>query len=243
MNTKVQFRSTFVNTRNVSNFAALMDALQFSRGGKDDGDERLGCVWGRAGRGKTRTIQRWAALNGAVLIETVKSWSELDFLKKICSELGVRNPAGRRGKAFADALEALTIDPKVVFVDEVERLGQNYLEIIRDLAKLSGGIFVLIGEEELPYLMKQNRRMWGRTYREMEFAPASAADVVSFVNQTTGLKLTTAAMNIIHKASEGDMRIIRRDTINLVHVVNSMNRPGDISADTAKIAVQAAMRG
>ncbi len=243
MSTTIQFRSKFVNTRNANSFDVLMDALQFSRGGRDDGDERLGCVWGRAGRGKTRTIQRWAARNGAILIETVKSWSELDFLKKICTELGVRHPAGRRGKAFADALEALTIDPRVVFVDELERLGQNYLEIIRDLAKLSGGIFVFVGEEELPYLMKQNRRIWSRTYRAMEFAPASAADVVSFVNQTTGLKLTPAAMDIFHKASEGDMRIIRRDTINLVHVVNSMGRPGDVSGDTAKIAVQAAMRG
>jgi len=243
MEKKVQFSPRFVNTRNVRSFAVLMDALMFAKSGHTDGDERLGCVWGRAGRGKTRTVQTWAANNDAVFIETVRSWSELDFLKKICLELGIRNPAGRRGKAFSDALDSLLINPRVMFFDEIERFGQKYLEIVRDLAKLSGGIFVLVGEEELPHLMRQNRRVWSRTYREMEFLPAEPSDVVSYINQTTGLKLSTEALAIFHGVSGGDIRIIRRDTINLVHVVNSMERTGDVTGETAKIACKAALKG
>ena len=240
---KIQFRTKFVNTRNVGAFASLMDALTMARGGRHDGDERLGCVWSRAGRGKTRTVQTWAANNNAVYLETVITWSELDFLRALGRELGVRYPAGRRGKAFADCLDAMTDRPRVLFIDEIERFGQRMLEVVRDLAKMSGGVIVLIGEEELPHLMRLNRRVWSRTYREMEFVPASPADVVLYVNQTTGLELTPEAMAVMHKASDGDMRIIRRDTINLVHVVNSMDRLGKVSAETASIACATGLQG
>lgn len=240
---KVQFQPKLVNTRNVGSFAALMDGLCLAKGSRHDGDERLGCVWGRAGRGKTRTVQAWAAHNNAAYLETVSIWSELDFLRALSVELGVRHPAGRRGKAFSDCLDAMLLSPRPVFIDEIERFGQRMLEVVRDLAKMSGGIVVLVGEEELPFLMKQNRRIWSRTYREMEFHAASPADVVTFVNQTTGLKLTAEAMGVMHKASDGDLRIIRRDTINLVHVVNSMGREGEVSGETAAIAVKSGLQG
>jgi DNA transposition AAA+ family ATPase len=238
---KIQFTPRFVNTRNVNNFAATMDALMFSRGGRGDGDERLGCVHGQAGRGKTRTVQTWAARHNAVYLETAIVWSELDFLQALCRELGVRKPAGRRGKAFADAIDVLLINPRPVFIDEIERFGQRMLEVVRDLAKITGGVFVLIGEEELPHLMKLNRRMWSRTYQAMEFEPASPADIVAFVKDTAGLKLTAEAMKVMHQASGGDLRIIRRDTINLVHVVNSMARTGEVSGETARIACKSGL--
>lgn len=243
MEKKVQWNPRFVNTRNVNSFAALMDGLMLSKGGRGEGDERLGCVFGRAGRGKTRTVQTWAAHNGAIYLETAIVWSELDMLRALCRELGVRRLPGRRGQAFADAVDQLLVNPRPVFIDEIERFGQRMLEVVRDIAKITGGVIILVGEEELPHLMKQNRRMWSRTYQAMEFEPATPADIVTFVNQTTGLKLTAEAMAVMHKASGGDLRIIRRDTINLVHVINSMGRDGEVSQETAEVAVKSGLQG
>ena len=240
--TSVAFTPQFVQTKNVRNFAALMDGLQEGKLGLGEGDERLGCVWGRAGRGKTRTVQTWAAHHGAVYLETAIVWSELDFLKALCRELGIRNPAGRRGRAFSDAVDALIARPVTVFVDELERFGQRFLEIIRDLAKITGGIFVLIGEEELPHLMQRNRRIWSRTYRQVEFEAIDPADLVWYVNKTTGLSLTKEALAVMHKASGGDLRIIRRDTINLVRIANARGIT-EIDENTAKIAVKSGLQG
>jgi type II secretory pathway predicted ATPase ExeA len=241
--TKVHFTPKIVNTRNVSGFGAMMDGLMLARSGHQDGDERLACVWGRAGLGKTRTAQIWAANNAAVYLETVRLWSEMDFLHALCRELGIVKPTCRRGRAFAEAMEVLLNQPRIVMVDEIERCGQRMLEVVRDLAKLTGGVFVLIGEPELVHLMKQNRRIWSRTYREMEFTPSSPADVVTFVNQTTGLKLSPGAMTVLHDSSGGDLRLIRRDTISLVHVINSMGREGEVSRETAEIAVKQSLKG
>ncbi len=237
----VTFAPQFVNLRNVARFKTTVDALLHAR--SKSGDERLGCVYGRAGRGKTRTVQAWASEHGAVYLETVRCWSELDFLKALCRELGILHPPGRRGAAFAEAVEALVREPRVVFIDELERFGQGFLEIVRDLAKISGGVVVLIGEEELPHLMKQNRRVWSRTYQAMEFEPVNGVDIVYYVGQTTGMKLSAEAVGVLLKASSGDLRIVRRDTINLVHVANSMGRFGEVTAETAEIAVRRGLQG
>lgn len=239
----VKFSPAFVQTKNVRGFDAMMKGLEIGKGGAGEGDERLGCVWGRAGRGKTRTVQTWAARNACVYLETVSVWSELDFLQALCREMGVRQIAGRRGRCFDTIIDAMLTSPRPVFIDEIERFGQRYLEIIRDIAKITGGIIVLIGEEELPHLMKQNRRVWSRTYKEMEFEPVAASDIVTYVGQTTGLALSPQAAEVMHRASSGDLRIVRRDTINLTHAANSLKRTGEVDAELARIACKCGMGG
>lgn len=239
----IKFSPTFVQTRNVRNFGTMMEGLLLGKGGSGEGDERLGCVWGRAGRGKTRTVQAWAAKNGCVYIETVSIWSELDFMQKLAYELGVRTIPKRRGRCFDAIIDVMTQTGQPVFIDEIERFGQKFLEIIRDLVKITGGVIVLIGEEELPHMMKQNRRVWSRTYRAMEFEPVSQADIILYVRQCTGLALSAEAADIMHNASGGDLRIVRRDTINLTHAASSLGKAGEVNAELAKIACKQGLRG
>ena len=239
--TMVRFSPTFVQTKNVRDLNVMMDGLLLDR--SDVGDERLGCVWGRAGRGKTRTVQTWAAANGAIYLATVSVWSEVDFLAAICRELGVRQIPHRKGKSFGLLIETLMRNPRLIIIDEIERFGQKYLEIVRDIANVSGGVVVLVGEEELPHLMRQNRRVWSRTYRTLEFAPISASDIITYVHQCTGLGLTKEALEILHKSSRGDIRLVRRDTITLTHAYNHLRKTGEVDAETAKVAVKESLRG
>ena len=115
--TMVRFSPTFVQTKNVRDLNVMMEGLLLDR--SDIGDERLGCVCGRAGRGKTRTVQTWAAANGAVYLATVSVWSEVDFLAALCRELGVRQIPHRKGKCFALIMEALLQHPRPVIIDEI----------------------------------------------------------------------------------------------------------------------------
>lgn len=241
MSTKVQFKPTFVQTKNVRDFDVMMAGLTMGMEGESEG--RLGCVWGRAGRGKTRTVQRYAAKHGCAYIETAIVWSELDFYQAICRHLGITRPPFRRGLCHEVAKEALLASGKPLFIDELERLGKRYIEICRDLVKQSKCALVLIGEEELPHLMQQNRRVWSLTFRAMEFVPVSARDIINYVGDTTGLAMTDKALDIMHKASGGDLRIVKRDTINLVSAVNALGRSGEVSAETAAIACKEGMTG
>lgn len=245
MSGKIQFTPTFVQTKNVRAFETMIDGLLLAKGKRGEGDERLGCVYGRAGRGKTRTVQTWAARNGCAYVETVSVWSELDFLRNIAKGLEVPDTGipKRRGTCFDVVVDAMLVTGKPVFIDEVERFGQKFLEIVRDLVKITGGVIVLIGEEELPHLMSQNRRSWSRTYRQMEFEPVSPSDIIMYVDKCTGLVLSEEATGVMHKASGGDLRIVRRDTINLAHAAARLRRSGPVDAELARIACKQGLQG
>ena len=74
----IKIEPVFVETKNTRNFNVIMAGLELAAG-----EGRLGMVWGRAGRGKTRTAQRFAAHNRGVYMRMLKVWrtSELDFLR------------------------------------------------------------------------------------------------------------------------------------------------------------------
>ena len=73
---EIKIRPTFIRTKNVRNFEALMDGLAL---GEDD--SRLGLVYGRAGRGKSRTAQWYAANHGFVYLFVLTVWrtNETEF--------------------------------------------------------------------------------------------------------------------------------------------------------------------
>ncbi len=234
---QIKVNPVFVKTRNVRNFETLMDGLALA-----DGEGRLGLVYGRAGRGKTRTSQWYAANNRCVYLRVVNIWSELDFLKALCRELGVINPPHRKGLCFSEIVERLVAYPAPVFLDEIEKLSRSFLDTIRDITDITGAPFILVGEEELVALMRQNRRVWSRTFQQIEFSPITVADVIAYAGEATGLKMEMEAGKILHEAAGGDFRLVKRDLLTLVQYANAKNAAA-IDADLARVAVKSGLSG
>lgn len=232
-----KLKPVFVNTTNVRNFEVMMEALDAA-----EGEGRLGMVFGQAGRGKTRTAQRYAAHNGCVYLRMATVWrsSELEFLKALCKELGITHPPHRKGPAFAEAVDRLISDPRPVFLDEIEKLPRHFMDVVRDLSDLSGAAFVLIGEEELVPCMQRNRRVWSRTYRQLEFKPITTADVLAYARQAADLALDPDTAAVIHKDTAGDFRLVRADILNLMQIAAANG--GGISPDMACVACRQRLR-
>ncbi|MDH5298697.1 MAG: ATP-binding protein [Desulfobulbaceae bacterium] len=239
MSQKLQVQPVFVNTGNVRNFGAMMDGLELGAG-----EGRLGLVSGRAGRGKTRTSQAWHANNDSVYLRMVTAWrtSELAFLQQLCRELGVARPAHRKGPAYYDALEQLQRRPVPVFLDELEKMSRHFLDLVRDLSDQSTAPFVMIGEEELASFCRQNRRVWSRVFEHLDFAPIAAPDVIVFAKQAAGLGLDAKGATLLHTASEGDFRLVKRC---LIALVQDANAKGVDRADEGmvKVAIKRGLRG
>jgi DNA transposition AAA+ family ATPase len=235
----MEFKPVFTNTRNVRNFTVMMDALDLGAG-----EGRLGLVWGRAGRGKTRTCQWWHAHHGGVYLRVATVWrsSEMELLKALCRELGVVAPQGRRGPAFAEAVERLISQPTPVFLDEIDKMPRFFLDLVRDLSDLSGAPIILVGEEELVSLVKQNRRVWSRIYQQIEFSGIELADVVTYTGEAAGLKLPIKVASILHRECGGDFRLLRRNVLQLVQYCNA-NNTSDVTEQMVKVAVQAGVTG
>jgi DNA transposition AAA+ family ATPase len=236
---QITLTPVFVKTANVRNFTVLMDALSMAAG-----EGRLGLVYGRAGRGKTRTAQWYAANNEAVYLRAVTCWatSELAFMQGLARELGIINPPHRKGPCFAEVVDALLTNPRPVFVDEIEKLSARFLDLVRDLSDISTAPFILVGEEELVPAMKRNRRVWSRTYQQIEFKPVGIADLVAYAGSAASLKLSGPVAEIFHKASGGDFRLIRRDILSLVQIANAKGTT-EVDPDMARTAVTYGLAG
>ena len=235
----MKLNPVFTHTRNVRNFGVLMEALELGAG-----EGRLGLVWGQAGRGKTRTTQWWYANNGGIYIRVATVWrsSELELLRTLCRELGVIAPPGRKGPAFQECVEKLISTPKPVFLDEIEKMPGFFLDLLRDLSDLSGAPVILVGEEELVSAVKQNRRVWSRIYQQMQFEPLEIADILAYTSEAAGLKLPIKLASMIHKATGGDFRLLRRHTLQIVHFCNA-NGVAEPTEQIVRTAIQTAVTG
>jgi DNA transposition AAA+ family ATPase len=236
MTPSLSIKPIFVKSANVRNFEAMMKGLELSAG-----EGRFGLVWGRAGRGKTRTAQYFVANNqNCHYVLALKIWrhSQGEFLRALAREMGMSSVPGRIGPLFTEVAERMARTKPFVFVDEPEKLSSGYLEILRDLTEATTAPIVLIGEEDLPGMMRKERRVWSRTYQQVQFRPFGVADIVNYVTAAAGIRFTTpAAADAMFKSSEGDIRIVRRDLINLVQVLNAKG-----TAEADENAVKAAIR-
>jgi len=236
----IEVKPTFVEkTRNIRNFTVMMDGLALGRG-----EGRMGLVYGQAGRGKTRTADWYHAHNGGIFMRMLTVWrtSELEFLKSLCKELGILSSPGRKGPAFAAAVDALLADPKPVILDELEKLPPYFLDIMRDLSDLSTAPVILIGEEELVSYMRVNRRVWSRTHQAIEFAPMSKPDIISYFSLAAQLTVTADVVDVFYRAADGDFRIVKRGLISLAQIANA-KETRNITPEMARIALETGLKG
>lgn len=237
---EIRFFPKFVNVRNVRNFQAMIDALMLSAG-----EGRLAAVIGPAGRGKTRTAQWYAANNRCAFVRCLSIWrhTELGFLQALCRELGIKKIPHRKDAAFLAALDSLNSQGgRPVFIEEIEKLPRLHLELVRDLSDLSAAPFVLIGEDELQSHMQQVTRIWNRTFQLLEFEGLGIGDVVMFARESAGVDLPADVAEVLHREAKGCFRVIKRDLISLVNIMNAKGKP-DPDMEMAKVAIKQSLRG
>lgn len=218
----IRFNPTFVKTKNVRNFVVLMEGLALGAG-----EGRLGKVTGRAGRGKTRTAQWYAAHNSCVYLRVVgpMAASDTEFLESLCRELRIDGVPRRQGAMFQAIIDNLIQKPRPVLLDELERVRTSTVDLVRDLSDISTASFILMGEEELDTVMRRNKRIWSRTYQAMEFEPVGASDIIFYFKESAGLSLEASVAALMHERSGGDWRLIKSAALSLVQQVNANGKP------------------
>lgn len=235
----IKLKPAFIKTKNVRNFEVMIGGLEMV-----NGEGCLAMVYGRAGRGKTRTTQWHCANRGDAYVRVATIWkhSELDFLKTMAVELGIMSPPSRKGSAYKAVIDALIESPTRVFLDEIEKMPPAFLDIVRDISDVSACPFVMIGEEELVTVMKRNRRVWSRTFQMLEFKPIEPADVLTFAHDAGGLKFDAPAAVELCSASGGDFRLVKRDLLKVMQFAWAQKLE-NIGLDQVKLAVKAGLRG
>ena len=213
-------RNIFIeNTMNVSNFVAAMRVLSDT----EKGQPGLGLVWGRAGRGKTVTSQWYAAENDAVYLRVLQDWTPAAMMRAICREVHGAEPRYLE-TAKNLVIESLETEPRILFVDEADRLRHGLIEHLRDIHDLSGAPVVLIGENGLVTRLEPHRRLWSRVTRQVYFDAITPDDIAIFALQAADLELDSAASRRVAKAGEGDFRLVYRIVQDLEQMARASGR-------------------
>jgi DNA transposition AAA+ family ATPase len=226
-------KPVFVMTDNVKRFVATMRQVE-NRIGTDS----LALVYGRAGRGKSRTSRWYATQNDFVLVESLRDWSVLWMYQDILTAYGLpKENIPKRKKAAFDAIIDLASERRVpVILDEADLIGPRLLETVRDLCKISKVPWVLIGEEALPHMMNRDRRVWSRRCAVMEFQPLTTTDITGFAREAFELQVGADAADVIQKATGGDIRLIEL-TLSTAEILAKANSTKAISTDAARTAI------
>jgi hypothetical protein len=233
---RVLAKNTFVNTRNVRNFQVLMDGLAMG-----DGKGRFGVVFGQAGLGKTTAVDNWYGHNPSHYLRLAKIWSPTDFLFAVARELKVVDPVRRRGVLFTEIVDKLVASPAPLFIDEIDKMPAEFLEILRDLADMTGAAVVLIGEESLVRKVQMNRRVWSRVYQQLGFEPIAVDDVAKLFAESCGLKMTLPVAKFVHERSQGNWRDVYRFML-VAHQYCQHKETNEMSDETARIVDREMLR-
>ncbi len=238
-------KTEFIQTQNVRNVVLMMDDIRM-----DIDEGRFGVVCGGAGLGKSRTI-KWFHSNNTdtVYIESTAIWysSELEFLRDFCRELGIEDVAKRKGRCFRDIVDHLFENPDtIILIDEVDRLKNMHLELMRDITRMTLCPIVLIGERKLLPFMQRNERVWTRTFEPVMFKPMKQSDVIIYAKDAVGVQISADIANILHKTStkntsDGNFRLVKRALQYCVQYANAKNTD-EVTPDIATASIKSAIR-
>ena len=201
-------------------------------------------ISGPAGEGKSTIIMRKASFDGSIYLLCLETWrrSELPMLQALCKELGSTRIPARANDCFQEAMQKLLANPRVVFFDEID-LVPSRINLIRQLADVTGSIFVLVGEESLTDHLRENERTWSRVFIDVHFEPASPADIMTYARESAGLEIGKDEALIAHRSPKGkDWRIIKRITIALVQLANA-RKTRIVTASMMNHAVEIGLTG
>ena len=237
--------SSYINTANTRHFSVMIDDLKM-----DVGEGRFGCVCGGAGLGKSRAVKYYHANSeNTIYLESTFIWknSDLAFLQDLCRELGIDNPKRNKEWCFRAITESLYQNSDtIIFIDEVDRMRNSFLEIVRDITRITLCPVIFIGEPGLLPMMQQNERVWTRTFEPVQFAPMQPSDILIYAQEAAGAELSLDVAGILHqtktkKTAAGNFRLVKRALLYAIAYANAA-KAGEITVQIAEMAIKSAIR-
>lgn len=197
---------------NVARLTALIDLTQ----NRAPGLPGIGCLYGRAGLGKTTAGTYAVNAMNAVHVEALPIGGVKGLLGMIVRELGLR-PQRTTEALFIQAAENLARTQRPLIIDEADQiLTDRIIEIVRRLHDVSQAPLILIGEEMLPQRLQRWERVASRVLRFVGMEPASARDVDHLARiYARGVELGADLKAALLTASRGSIRNV---STNLAHV-------------------------
>ena len=186
-------KRTFIKTKNVKRFIALMDELQTL----PYNIPKIALVYGDYGLGKSQTIQWWVDKNNSVYVRAVKSMTSRWLISEIAEELG-EEPFWHTQETFSIVESHLKRNPKTIVIDEMDYLTQNdTIELIRDLHDKTNCPIVLVGMAMADKKLARYPHLCDRIYKSIKFESYNQNDIEEILSNLTELQFTDDAVQYL----------------------------------------------
>ena len=228
METKTM-KKTFIKTKNVKRFVALMDELQKL----PPNIPKLALVYGGHGLGKTNTIIWWATRNDAVYVRANNEMTQGALLREILEELGER-PFYISQENFNLIVKILKQQSRIIIVDEVDYLvgSKNVIEILRDIQDLTGCPVVLSGMGAMDKKIARFKHFEDRLFKKLKFEQFNSSDIKEIIEELTELNFTEDAIEYLATRTNQFRQLVM--LINKIEKLSETNKIQEIDEYTLK---------
>ena len=188
-------RKIFVKTNNVRNFIGLIENLQ----NKPKNIPKMGLVYGEPGLGKSQTALWLACKYDGIYIRASNLMTSRWLVEEIVREMD-ELPRYLTSDNFNVVISKLSQKPKIIFVDEIDYLMNNYksVETLRDIHDKTDCPIVFIGMGLAHRKLERYKHLYDRFSEIVKFETFGVEDLSQIFSQLSEIPFTPDSIEYIH---------------------------------------------
>ena len=186
----------FVKTQNVRNFIGLVENLQ----NKPKNIPKMGLIYGEPGLGKSQTALWLACKYDAIYLRATNLMTGRWFLEELVNELD-EIPRYLTSDNFNLVVKKLKQEPKIIFIDEIDYLMNNYksIETLRDIHDETNCSIIFIGMGLAHRKLERYKHLYDRFSEIVKFEIFTVEDLKQIFSQLSEVPFSTDAIEYIYK--------------------------------------------
>ena len=187
---------TFVRTRNVRNFIGLVEALK----SKPKNIPKMGLIYGEPGLGKSQTALWLACKYDGIYIRASNLMTSRWLVEEIVREMD-ELPRYLTSDNFNVLISKLIQKPKIIFVDEIDYLMNNYksVETLRDIHDKTDCPIIFVGMGLALRKLERYKHLYDRFSEIVKFETFEIEDLSQIFSQLSEIPFTPDSIEYIHK--------------------------------------------
>ena len=189
-------KKIFIKTRNVRNFIGLVEALKSN----PKNIPKMGLIYGEPGLGKSQTALWLACKYDGIYIRASNLMTSRWLVEEIVREMD-ELPRYLTSDNFNVVISKLSQKPKIIFVDEVDYLMNNYksVETLRDIHDKTDCPIVFVGMGLALRKLERYKHLYDRFSEIVKFETFGVNDIAQIINQLAEIQFTPDSIEYIHK--------------------------------------------
>ena len=220
-------KKIFIKTRNVRNFIGLVEALK----SKPQNIPKMGLIYGEPGLGKSQTALWLACKYDGIYIRASNLMTSRWLVEEIVREMD-ELPRYLTSDNFNVVISKLIQKPKIIFVDEIDYLMNNYksVETLRDITDCP---IIFVGMGLALRKLERYKHLYDRFSEIVKFETFEIEDLSQIFSQLSEIPFTPDSIEYIHKKYNRFRQIVQ-----LISKLESFAKENNLEEITKEVMEQ-----